>query len=109
MRQRLAAALAAREPAQRFERFTCFYGHCDNIVFPASTATLPGADNRHIAGHARMCTWPITTMCSARCCAGSDSAERRGERPFGAGRNDGAVGQPAGDAGPAAGASACGR
>jgi triacylglycerol lipase len=46
--------LTAREPAQRFERFTCFYGHCDNIVFPASTATLPGADNKHIAGIAHV-------------------------------------------------------
>lgn len=46
--------LAAREPVQRFERFTCFYGHCDNIVFPASTATLPGADNKHIAGIAHV-------------------------------------------------------
>ena len=44
----------SREPAQRFERFTCFYGHCDNIVFPASTATLPGADNRHVAGCAHV-------------------------------------------------------
>jgi triacylglycerol lipase len=40
--------LAAREPAARYARFTCFYSHCDNIVFPPSTATLPGADNRHI-------------------------------------------------------------
>ncbi|WP_280152980.1 alpha/beta fold hydrolase [Piscinibacter sp. XHJ-5] len=46
--------LAAREPPQRFERFTCFYGHCDNVVFPASTATLPGADNRHIVGTAHV-------------------------------------------------------
>jgi len=46
--------LSAREPARRFERFTCFYGHCDNIVFPASTATLAGADNRHIAGTAHV-------------------------------------------------------
>lgn len=46
--------LAAREPAQRFARFTCFYGHCDNIVFPASTATLPGADNRHVPGIAHV-------------------------------------------------------
>jgi pimeloyl-ACP methyl ester carboxylesterase len=38
--------LAAGEPATRYARFTCFYGHCDNIVFPPSTATLPGADNR---------------------------------------------------------------
>ena len=40
--------LRSSEPADRFSRFTCFYGHCDNIVFPASTATLPGADNRHV-------------------------------------------------------------
>ena len=47
-------ALAQREPAARYRRFTCFYGHCDNIVFPASTATLPGADNRHLSGHAHV-------------------------------------------------------
>jgi len=46
--------LASREPPLRFERFTCFYGHCDNVVFPASTATLPGADNRHVAGVAHV-------------------------------------------------------
>jgi len=46
--------LAAAEPAQRYQRFTCFWGHCDNIVFPASTATLPGADNRHLAGVAHV-------------------------------------------------------
>lgn len=46
--------LAAREPRERAARFTCFFGHCDNIVFPASTATLPGADNRHIAGCAHV-------------------------------------------------------
>ena len=47
-------ALAATEPASRYRRFTCFWGHCDNIVFPASTATLPGADNRHLRGHAHV-------------------------------------------------------
>jgi len=46
--------LAAAEPAQRYRRFTCFWGHCDNIAFPASTATLPGADNRHLHGHAHV-------------------------------------------------------
>jgi triacylglycerol esterase/lipase EstA (alpha/beta hydrolase family) len=30
--------------------FTCWYSNCDNVVFPASTATLQGADNRLIAG-----------------------------------------------------------
>jgi hypothetical protein len=47
-------ALEALEPQAHFERFTCFYSHCDNIVFPASTATLPGADNRHVSGTAHV-------------------------------------------------------
>lgn len=42
--------LAAEEPPDRYRRFTCFYSHCDNIVFPPSTATLAGADNRHLEG-----------------------------------------------------------
>lgn len=42
--------LARREPPERYRRFTCFYSHCDNIVFPPTTATLPGADNRHLSG-----------------------------------------------------------
>jgi len=46
--------LAASEPPGRYRRFTCFYGHCDNVVFPCSTATLPGADNRHLRGHAHV-------------------------------------------------------
>lgn len=54
-------ALAAREPAHRRERFTCFYGHCDNIVFPPSTATLAGAHNIHLAGtaHVHMAFHPV--------------------------------------------------
>ncbi len=48
------AALAACEAAPRRARFTCFYGHADNVVFPASTATLAGADNRHLAGVAHL-------------------------------------------------------
>lgn len=31
-------------------RFTCWYSDCDNIVFPTSTATLAGADNRLLSG-----------------------------------------------------------
>ena len=42
--------LGTREPADRPARFTCFYSHCDNIVFPPAMATLPGADNRHLPG-----------------------------------------------------------
>lgn len=47
-------ALAQQEPPGRSARFTCFYGHCDNIVFPPSTAALPGADNRHLPGVAHV-------------------------------------------------------
>lgn len=52
--------LADREPASRAARFTCFYSHCDNIVFPASTAMLRGADNRHLSGvaHVQMADRP---------------------------------------------------
>jgi triacylglycerol lipase len=32
----------------------CYFSHCDNIVFPAATATLPGADNRHLPGVAHV-------------------------------------------------------
>jgi triacylglycerol lipase len=53
-------ALVAREPADRSARFTCFHGHCDNIVFPPSTATLAGADNRHLpsVAHVHMASHP---------------------------------------------------
>ena len=47
-------ALAAARAAPALARFTCFYSHCDNIVFPPSTATLPGADNRHLPGVAHV-------------------------------------------------------
>lgn len=44
---------AAETPAHR-AKFTCFYSHCDNVVFPASNASLPGADNRHLEGMAHI-------------------------------------------------------
>lgn len=47
-------ALNAEEPSSRRALFTCFFSHCDNIVFPASGAALPGADNRHVAGIAHV-------------------------------------------------------
>jgi len=34
--------------------FTCWYSNCDNIVFPVSTATLGGADNRLVLGMAHV-------------------------------------------------------
>ena len=53
-------ALAAREGAGHAHRMTCFYGHCDNIVFPPATAALAGADNRHLAevAHVAMADHP---------------------------------------------------
>lgn len=50
LRSPWCAALAANETRATYGRFTCFYGHCDNVVFPRDTATLPGADNRHLHG-----------------------------------------------------------
>jgi pimeloyl-ACP methyl ester carboxylesterase len=41
-------------PADRHALFTCWYSNCDNIVFPASSATLPGADNRLVPGSAHV-------------------------------------------------------
>lgn len=47
-------ALAAAEPHSRRALFTCYFGHCDNIVFPAANGSLPGADNRHLPGVAHV-------------------------------------------------------
>ncbi len=62
MRQHSAwiRSLADDEPVGRSSRITCYYSHCDNIVFPASTATLNGADNRHLeaVAHVQMVDEP---------------------------------------------------
>lgn len=42
-------ALSASETPQRRAKFTCFYSRCDNIVMPASNATLRGAVNLDVA------------------------------------------------------------
>jgi pimeloyl-ACP methyl ester carboxylesterase len=47
-------ALQRAEPAGRAALFTCWYSNCDNIVFPASTAALAGADNRFVDGLAHV-------------------------------------------------------
>lgn len=78
----LASAERLARGAQPYASFTCFYTHCDNIVFPPSTATLPGADNRHVPGCAHVdlvfqpavfseaCRWlsgaPPEAACNAR-------------------------------------------
>ncbi len=47
-------------PADRHALFTCWYSNCDNIVFPASTATLPGANNMLVraAAHVQLAFVP---------------------------------------------------
>lgn len=47
--QALAASEATRHPSPH-ARCTCVWSTCDNIVFPASTATLAGARAWHVAG-----------------------------------------------------------
>jgi triacylglycerol lipase len=50
-------ALAEREyalHADPYRKFICWYSNADNIVFPASTAILSGADNRHVPGTAHV-------------------------------------------------------
>jgi hypothetical protein len=42
------------EPIGRAARFTCWYSNCDNIVFPASSAMLAGAENRFAPGLAHL-------------------------------------------------------
>ncbi len=56
MRQRSAwlKELQRNTDAQRCANFTCWYSNCDNIVFPASNATLAGADNRLVRGAAHV-------------------------------------------------------
>jgi triacylglycerol esterase/lipase EstA (alpha/beta hydrolase family) len=49
-------ALQQRERGSPASDMTCFYSHCDNVVFPALTASMAGADNRHLdhAAHLAM-------------------------------------------------------
>ncbi len=51
-------SLMARElelhPQRHAALFMCWYSNTDNIVFPASTATLPNADNRLVKGAAHV-------------------------------------------------------
>lgn len=53
-------ALAAEEPPERAAAFSCFHSNCDNIVFPAHTATLPGAKAHFVPGtpHVALATDP---------------------------------------------------
>jgi pimeloyl-ACP methyl ester carboxylesterase len=67
------AADEANNKAAPYERFVCWYSNADNIVFPPSTAMLPGADNRHVPGvahvalafHPRVMTESLSILASA--------------------------------------------
>ena len=52
--QTLREREAQRFPEATYARFTCWYSNADNIVFPCSTASLPGADNRFLTGQAHV-------------------------------------------------------
>lgn len=52
--QSLVARELALHPQRNAGLFVCWYSNTDNIVFPASTATLPGADNRLVRGAAHV-------------------------------------------------------
>ena len=54
LESRWLAELNHELPAARQARFTCWYSNSDNIVFPASNATLAGADNRLVRGAAHV-------------------------------------------------------
>lgn len=43
-------ALARHEQQHPLPPTTCWFSNCDNVVFPAATATLASADNRFIPG-----------------------------------------------------------
>lgn len=60
------------EPKSRFERFTCWFSNCDNIVFPASTAMLEGADNRFVQGtaHVSLAFSPVVVATTLAAIAG---------------------------------------
>ncbi len=70
-------SLSSREPINRYSRFICFFGNCDNIVFPSSTAVLPGAYKHHIAGvaHVEMACQQIVFQEVLRCLGTSDGSD----------------------------------
>jgi triacylglycerol lipase len=77
-------ALAEREDPAWRSKFTCFWGHCDNVVFPTQNATLPGADNRHLPAtpHVQMVFHPDVFEEVLRWVA--DRSERETDRAEGA-------------------------
>jgi len=61
----------ALRPQHTYARFVCWYSSADNIVFPASTATLAGADNRFLPAtpHVAMAFHPTVMAESLAMCS----------------------------------------
>lgn len=61
-------ALKAQEPPGRAKLFVCWYSNCDNIVFPATVAALPGAQHRLVTGvaHVQMVLDPLVVQACLR-------------------------------------------
>lgn len=72
--------LQADEPRARAGLFTCWYSNCDNIVFPASTAALPGAAHRFIEGvpHVDMACHPVVVQACLEALAASVGTQKTG-------------------------------
>ena len=72
-------ALRQRESQSLYRRFTCFWSHCDNIVFPTASATLPEADNRHLVAtpHVQMAFHPDVMDEVLRLVAGASAPVNR--------------------------------
>ncbi|RYF44710.1 MAG: alpha/beta fold hydrolase, partial [Comamonadaceae bacterium] len=81
MRQRNAwlAALELSETRRPLPPCTCWYSNCDNIVFPARTASLPHADNRLLPGvaHVALAFHPAVIADTMRHLATSVGAEEK--------------------------------
>ncbi len=60
-----------QRPQQTYARFVCWYSSADNIVLPASTATLEGADNRFLPAtpHVAMAFHPTVMAESLAMCS----------------------------------------
>jgi hypothetical protein len=67
-------ALTADESRHALPPLTCWYTNCDNVVIPATTAVLPAADQRFVAGQAHVAL-AFSPKCGKRSWSCWDAAE----------------------------------
>lgn len=81
LKSRWLVDLALQSPTSRPALFTCFYSNCDNIVFPASSGTLAGADNIHVpaTAHVHMAFQPVVFNEVSRWLLSSDATAEAGD------------------------------